>query len=169
MHKPLPKTRHIFDQFGGRRIYEGLCWNLQSRAFGAWNFYVTLVYDEEQFWYLKENVFDAFQPGAKKCIASLLFAKFLFTINLKFFSIFIEKDFVYSLEGVHRYFCITLNGKGKILLTILLSLSQEEVRSISESVTWGLRKKLADGKSSVGYSAFSTTAKGSKPRHGSIR
>lgn len=45
-------------------------------------------------------------------------------------------------------------GKGEILLTILSSLSQEEARSISENVTWGLRKKFADGKFSVGYSRF---------------
>ncbi|WP_347567382.1 MULTISPECIES: recombinase family protein [Acidaminococcus] len=41
-----------------------------------------------------------------------------------------------------------------MLLTILSSLSQEESRSISENVTWGLRKKFADGKFSVGYSRF---------------
>ena len=45
-------------------------------------------------------------------------------------------------------------GKGEMLLTILSSLSQEESHSISENVTWGLRKKFADGKSSVGYSRF---------------
>ncbi|MBQ9615440.1 MAG: recombinase family protein [Selenomonadaceae bacterium] len=39
-------------------------------------------------------------------------------------------------------------------MTILSSLSQEESRSISENVTWGLRKKFADGKFSVGYSRF---------------
>ena len=33
-------------------------------------------------------------------------------------------------------------------------MSQEEARSISENVTWGLRKKFADGKFSVGYSHF---------------
>ena len=42
----------------------------------------------------------------------------------------------------------------EILLTILSSLSQEEARSISENVTWGLRKRFADGKFSVGYSRF---------------
>lgn len=42
----------------------------------------------------------------------------------------------------------------EMLLTILSSLSQEESRSISENVTWGLRKKFADGKFSVGYSRF---------------
>lgn len=45
-------------------------------------------------------------------------------------------------------------GKGEMLLTILSSLSQEESHSISENVTWGLRKKFADCKFSVGYSRF---------------
>ena len=48
----------------------------------------------------------------------------------------------------------TFQARGEILLTILSSLSQEEARSISENVTWGFRKKLADGKFSVGYSHF---------------
>ena len=48
----------------------------------------------------------------------------------------------------------TFQARGEILLTILSSLSQEEARSISENVTWGLRKKFADGKFSVGYSRF---------------
>ena len=34
------------------------------------------------------------------------------------------------------------------------SLAQEESRSISENTTWGKRKQFADGKTSVGYSAF---------------
>ena len=34
------------------------------------------------------------------------------------------------------------------------SLAQEESRSISENVTWGQRKRFADGKVSVAYSRF---------------
>ena len=34
------------------------------------------------------------------------------------------------------------------------SLGQEESRSISENVRWGLRKKAADGKFSLNYSYF---------------
>ena len=41
-----------------------------------------------------------------------------------------------------------------MLLTILVSLSQEESRSISENVNWGIRKKMTDGKFSLGYSHF---------------
>lgn len=52
-----------------------------------------------------------------------------------------------------EHFC-PFQAHGEILLTILSSLSQEESRSISENVTWGLRKKFADGKFSVGYSRF---------------
>ena len=61
-------------------------------------------------------------------------------------------------NGVEIYFekeaIWTFQARGEILLTILSSLSQEESRSISENVTWGLRKRFADGKFSVGYSRF---------------
>ena len=36
----------------------------------------------------------------------------------------------------------------------MASLAQEESRSISENTTWGKRKQFAEGKTSVGYSAF---------------
>ncbi len=48
----------------------------------------------------------------------------------------------------------TFDPKVEILLTILASLSQEESRSISENVSWGIRKKMADGKFSLAYSRF---------------
>ena len=61
-------------------------------------------------------------------------------------------------HGIEVYFekeaIWTFQARGEILLTILSSLSQEEARSISENVTWGLRKRFADGKFSVGYSRF---------------
>ena len=53
-----------------------------------------------------------------------------------------------------KYQRIKVTVQGEILLTILSSLSQEGARSISENVTWGLRKRFADGKFSVGYSRF---------------
>ena len=40
----------------------------------------------------------------------------------------------------------TLDSKGELLITIMSSLAQEESRSISENVTWGQRKRMADGK-----------------------
>lgn len=46
----------------------------------------------------------------------------------------------------------TFDGKGELLLTIMSSLAQEESRSISENVTWGHRKRFADGKVSFAYS-----------------
>lgn len=46
----------------------------------------------------------------------------------------------------------TFDGKGELLITIMSSLAQEESRSISENVTWGHRKRFADGKVSFAYS-----------------
>ncbi len=48
----------------------------------------------------------------------------------------------------------TFDSKGELLLTIMSSLAQEESRSISENVTWGHRKRFADGKVSVPYGRF---------------
>lgn len=50
--------------------------------------------------------------------------------------------------------CINMIGKGELLITIVSSLTQEESRSISENVTWGHRKRFADGKMSVPYRHF---------------
>lgn len=51
-----------------------------------------------------------------------------------------------GVQGGSSLFCITLIGKGELLITIMSSLAQEESRSISENVTWGHRKRFADGK-----------------------
>ena len=48
----------------------------------------------------------------------------------------------------------TFDAKGELLITIMSSLAQEESRSISENVTWGHRKRMADGKVSVPYGGF---------------
>lgn len=56
----------------------------------------------------------------------------------------------------------TFDGKGELLLTIMSSLAQEEARSISENVTWGQRKRFADGKYSLAYSRFLGYDKGEK-------
>ena len=45
----------------------------------------------------------------------------------------------------------TFDSKGELLLTIMSSLAQEESRSISENVRWGIRKKSADGRYSLDY------------------
>lgn len=61
-------------------------------------------------------------------------------------------------KGVEVYFekenIYTLDSKGELLITIMSSLAQEESRSISENVTWGQRKRFADGKVSLPYKNF---------------
>lgn len=54
----------------------------------------------------------------------------------------------------------TLDSKGEFLITIMSSIAQEESRSISENVTWGTRKRFADGKYHVPYDAFLGYEKG---------
>jgi site-specific DNA recombinase len=67
-------------------------------------------------------------------------------------------------KGVEVYFekenIYTLDSKGELLITIMSSLAQEESRSISENVTWGQRKRMADGKVSLPYSQFLGYKKG---------
>ena len=48
----------------------------------------------------------------------------------------------------------TFDSKGELLITIMSSLAQEESRSISENVTWGQRKRIAEGRVSLAYSNF---------------
>ena len=61
-------------------------------------------------------------------------------------------------HGVECYFekenIWTFDSKGELLITIMSSLAQEESRSISENVTWGQRKRFADGKVSMPYAQF---------------
>lgn len=57
--------------------------------------------------------------------------------------VFFEKENIY-----------TFDGKGELLLTIMSSIAQEESRSISENVTWGHRKRFADGKIIMAYKHF---------------
>lgn len=45
----------------------------------------------------------------------------------------------------------TFDGKGELLLTIMSSLAQEESRSISENVKWGVRKKYEEGTYRIPY------------------
>ena len=61
-------------------------------------------------------------------------------------------------HGVECYFekenIWTFDSKGELLITIMSSLAQEEARSISENITWGWRKRFADGKVSMAYKSF---------------
>lgn len=68
--------------------------------------------------------------------------------------VYFEKDNIY-----------TFDSKGEVLLTIMSSLAQEESRSISENVTWGHRKRFADGKVSLAYSSFLGYKKGPDKEH----
>ncbi|MBR2734670.1 MAG: recombinase family protein [Clostridia bacterium] len=67
-------------------------------------------------------------------------------------------------KGVEVYFekenIYTLDSKGELLITIMSSLAQEESRSISENVTWGQRKRFADGKVNLPYKHFLGYEKG---------
>lgn len=54
----------------------------------------------------------------------------------------------------------TFDGKGELLITIMSSLAQEESRSISENVKWGIRKRFENGSFSVPYSHFLGYRKG---------
>lgn len=54
----------------------------------------------------------------------------------------------------------TFDSKGEILVTLMSSLAQEESRSISENVTWGRRKRMADGKITMPYKNFLGYRKG---------
>lgn len=61
-------------------------------------------------------------------------------------------------NGVEVYFekenIYTFDGKGELLIMIMSSLAQEESRSISENVTWGQRKRFADGKVTMPFKDF---------------
>ena len=48
----------------------------------------------------------------------------------------------------------TFDEKGELMLTILSSLAQEESRSISENVTWGMRESMRRGNAWVPYKSF---------------
>ena len=54
----------------------------------------------------------------------------------------------------------TFDSKGELMITIMSSLAQEESRSISENVAWGIRKSFADGKVSFKYKHFLGSRKG---------
>ena len=67
-------------------------------------------------------------------------------------------------RGVEVYFekenIFTLDSKGELLITIMSSLAQEESRSISENVTWGMRRRFAEGMVYVPYESFLGYRKG---------
>lgn len=54
----------------------------------------------------------------------------------------------------------TFDGKGEFLITLMSSIAQEESRSLSENITWGFRKRFADGKYTLPYNNFLGYKKG---------
>lgn len=48
----------------------------------------------------------------------------------------------------------TFDSNGEMLITIMSSIAQEESRSISANITWGHRKRFADGKLLMAFSSF---------------
>ena len=64
-----------------------------------------------------------------------------------------------KVAGIGVYFekedIDTLDAKGEFLITLMSSLAEEESRSISENVKWGVRKRFADGKYSLPYKQLS--------------
>lgn len=54
----------------------------------------------------------------------------------------------------------TFDGKGELLITIMSSIAQEESRSISANVTWGIREAMRRGKAWVPYKVFLGYIKG---------
>ena len=75
---------------------------------------------------------------ARNTVDSLTAVRELRSIGVE---IFFEKENIW-----------TLDSKGELLITIMSSLAQEESRSISENVTWGHRKRFADGKVMIPFS-----------------
>ena len=55
----------------------------------------------------------------------------------------------FEKENIH-----TFDSNGEMLITIMSSTAQEESRSISENITWGHRKRFADGKLLMAFSTF---------------
>ena len=68
-------------------------------------------------------------------------------------------EVVFEKEQIH-----TLDPKCEMILTIMSSLAQEESRSLSENVRWGLRKSMQDGKVTLPYKHFLGYQKGSNGR-----
>lgn len=63
--------------------------------------------------------------------------------------VFFEKENIY-----------TLDAKGELLISLMSSLAQEESRSLSQNISWGKRKRFADGKVSLPYKHFLGYEKG---------
>ena len=70
-------------------------------------------------------------------------------LKAKGVEVFFEKENIY-----------TFDSKGELMITIMSSIAQEESRSISENITWGMRKNMARGKVTMAYGKFLGYRKG---------
>ena len=61
----------------------------------------------------------------------------------------IKIEVIFEKEGIR-----TLDKQCEVMLTIMSSLAQEESRSISENVRWGMQKSMQDGNISLPYKRF---------------
>ena len=68
-------------------------------------------------------------------------------------------EVIFEKENLH-----TMDPKCEVMLTIMSSLAQEESRSISENVRWGIQKSMRDGKVTLAYSHFLGYKKGKDGR-----
>lgn len=64
-------------------------------------------------------------------------------------------DVWFEKENIH-----TIDPQGEIILTVMSSLAQEESHSISANVTWGVRKKMAEGQVRFPFGKFLGYRKG---------
>lgn len=77
---------------------------------------------------------------ARNTVDTLVIIRKLKAQNIE---VYFEKEDIY-----------TLDSKGEFLITLMSSLAQEESRSMSENITWGHRKRFADGIYHMPYSHF---------------
>lgn len=68
-------------------------------------------------------------------------------------------EVIFEKEGIR-----TLDKQCEVMLTIMSSLAQEESRSISENVRWGMQKSMQDGNISLPYKRFLGYRKGEDGR-----
>ena len=68
-------------------------------------------------------------------------------------------EVIFEKENLH-----SLDPKCEVMLTIMSSLAQEESRSISENVRWGIRKSMQEGKVNLPYACFLGYRKGADGR-----
>lgn len=71
----------------------------------------------------------------------------------------LKVEVYFEKEGIR-----TLDKQCEVMLTIMSSLAQEESRSISENVRWGMQKSMQDGNISLPYKRFLGYKKGEDGR-----